>query len=97
MDEVMIPKPKKVAAGPNAPSILSTTPTPTAAILQRTKLLIAVALAPIPGHKSATRVVFIANMAFDVAAMINCRTRGTAIHPVFETRASWVGGRTVNP
>ena len=71
--------PKKAGPGPTSAIMASINATPTAPKLHRTRLLIAVLLAPRPGHKSETSVWLRANMALLVAAIKNCNVSGTAI------------------
>lgn len=81
------PSAKNAPAVPIPAMSCSTIATPTAPIEHLTRLLIAVLEAPFPGHRSDTKVWLMANTAFDVAAIRNCRNRGTAIQP----------GREVSP
>lgn len=78
---VRSPNPTKVGAAPIAVIILSTTATPTAPIEHRTRLLIAVLLAPFPGQRSVTNVWLIAKTALLVALMRNWKINGIAIQP----------------
>lgn len=89
--------PRNVAAGPNVLSMPSIPATPAAPIVHLTRLLMAVALAPCPGHRSATSAVLIANTALDVDAITNCSARGTAIHPGRDTSGDCVTGSKVKP
>ncbi|KAL2273000.1 hypothetical protein FJTKL_05647 [Diaporthe vaccinii] len=76
-----IAKVRKAYSGPNFAIMGSMTATPTAPRVHRTRLFIAVALAPLPGQRSETSVWLAANTALLVAAMMNCRARGTAMYP----------------
>ncbi len=86
--------PKKAGPGPTAAIMVSINATPTAPKPHRTRLLMAVLLAPHPGHKSETSVWFRAKMALLVAAIKNCNVSGTTIQP---RRAVTVGDASEKP
>lgn len=68
-----------VPTGPTSASIGFIKPTPTAAILHLTRLLIAIQLVPFPVKRLHTSVVLIANTALDAAAIRNWRKSGRVI------------------
>jgi len=74
-------RPRKAGPGPTAAIMVSTKATPIAPSPHRTRLLIAMLLAPPPGHRSVTSVWFSAKMPLLVAAIRNCSASGTAIQP----------------
>lgn len=74
--------PKYVAPVPSVWIMSSTNATMIAASAHRTRLFMAVLLAPLPGQRSATRVWLMENIAFADVAMRNCSISGRAIQPV---------------